>query len=100
MVLVLVYYLNSYFICRSKDIKSEYLFPAWTHAIRPLNYLCMLNLIRACAHLLIDHDLNHGLKAIRVKKLIIKLSIHDIEGQCRSLHYWYSVYPEARVSLL
>lgn len=79
LVLKLVDDLYGNFISWPKNVESKYLFPARSHAVGPLNDLCMLYLVLPSSHLLIDYDLNHWLKAIRVKKLIIKLSIHDIE---------------------
>ena len=81
LVLVLVYYLDRNLICRPKDIKSKDLLPAWRHAIRPFNDFGVLDLVLPSAHLLIDNDLDHWLKAIRIEKLVIKLSIHDIKSK-------------------
>ena len=41
----------------------------------------MFDLVLPSSHLLIDHNLYHGLKAVGIEKLVIELSIDYVESQ-------------------
>ena len=69
--------LDSNLVLRLDNIKREYLLPLRIHIIWLSNNFGMLNLFH-----IIDNDLYHWLELISIKKLIIKLSIYNI--QCQS----------------
>ena len=76
LVLELVDDLDCHLICRSHNVEGENLFPHGVHVIWLSNDLGMLNLLHV-----VDHDLNHGLEAVSIKELVVKVTVNNIQSQ-------------------
>lgn len=98
--------LNGDLIIWLHDIKRKHFAPFWTHAIWLLDHLSMLYLLDGLPKLHViqpvtrlSYDLNHGLKLINIKELLIKLAIDDCERQSTAFHYWHIINKVACFSL-
>lgn len=79
--------LNGDFVGSFVNVECQRFLPLGVHVTRRLNDLRVLGLLTISARVvLVDEDFDHGLEAIRIKELVVELSIDYVEIQGATLH--------------